>query len=180
MSRFSEKRLASDLVRAIDGQMHFRRRRAMGVGLSTFCVGLIGNFVFNKIEVAVVLWVITLLAIADLILSFGALAMISLRRRVALVLIIALVGLAASWSLIYGQYRVQHAALLRGRLRAHGQPQGKSPVLQFGDGSSKLTWLGADGKPVLKTYANNITIERGKDGELQVSTTVRDRSGNLI
>ena len=60
MSRFSEKRVAGDIVREMDAHGLPRRRRAMLIILATLACGLIGNFVFNKIEVAAVLWTVTI------------------------------------------------------------------------------------------------------------------------
>jgi hypothetical protein len=187
MSRFSEKRLAADLAKAVTSTEPNRRRRDMAVILFTLCGGLIGNFVFNRIEVAGVLWTVSLAALADWLLSWGKLATIRGVKRVLCDTAIVAVVWWPTYPIAGSQYRQQHAALLSGTLRAHGKPTLSVPSLQVGNGGTLFAWTGKSGQPMMASVnkptdaiSDKITIERGNNGEVLFSTTIRDSANNLI
>jgi hypothetical protein len=181
MSRFSEKRVAGDIVSAMEAKSSPRRRRELAIICATFAGGLIGNFYFNKIEVASALWTVTLLAVADLLLSF--VTKFSIRWVFRIVLDFFLVGVmwAGSYPLVYNQYRSQHAALTSGVLRA--RPDGKDhskeePILQLGETGVSFIWTGKSNSLISNDYDKIKIVRVGN--EIKLSVTVRDRFDNLI
>jgi hypothetical protein len=179
VSRFSEKRLAADLVAAIRGPDTRRRRDLLLVAI-TFLGGLVGNFLFSKVEIAVSLWAVTLWAIADFIFSFRR---THLAARVVGEAALILLGLWITAPFISVTYRSQHAALLKGVL--HSPDDGKDhrgkPIhIQVGQGTTSLLWNGPDGGPQFANYRNEFKVWRDQRGWLQISTTIRDENDNLV
>jgi hypothetical protein len=181
MSRFSEKRLAADLANVVQDRDPHRRRRDIAVIAFTLCGGLIGNFVFNKIEIAAALWTFTLAAFADYLLSWGKLAAIGGSKRFMCDAIIVGVIWWATYPIAASEYREQHAALFSGTLRARRDGKDHSreqPIVQIGTGSTRFTWPNVN-TPMMGGPADKIKVVR--DGnDLKLSTTVRDSAGNLI
>jgi hypothetical protein len=183
MSRFSEKRLAGDLAKAVEQYMPARRRRAAVVSSSTFFLGLIGNFWFSRVEIAVLLWLLTLVALADLVLSFGKLAQVTGIWRLGLDLLFAMIGLTVSGPVLYEQYRIQYAALLNGTMKAPSPPanyQTIKPVIHLGEATGGFVWGGPNGGSLFKIATDKLTIERDNHGNIQFSTVIRDKTGNLV
>lgn len=54
------------------------------------------------------------------------------------------------------------------------------PKLEFGDSGSILVYAGPKGKPILEIFENNSLTILIEDGQVKVSTLVRDRNGRLV
>jgi len=181
VSRVSEKRLASDLAQVVRKEGQTRRRRDVAVIVFTFFGGLIGNFVFNKIEWAAFLWTVSLIALSDLVVSFWKLSALRGFWRFLVVLLIAALLWWPSYPFVWNQYRVQHAALTSGVLRARSDSRDHSqeiPKFQIGSNGIVLGFKSSVNTQV-KTPADKIRIIRNGN-QLKFSTTVRDKEGNLI
>lgn len=182
MSRFSEKRTAEYFVSLLGENTSLRKRRGVLVAIATLFGGLIGNFYFNRIDVAACLWTLTLLALADLLLSVGKLSSISGWLRYPLDITIVGVVWTLTFPIVRVQYGIQHAALNYGVLHpvSDGQDHSKDPpLLQVGTTGAVIAWRGKPGDPMIHMPNDKIKIYR--DGnEIKFSTTVRDQAGNLI
>lgn len=177
MSRFSEKRLAQYLAEAV---LPKRRGRDATVIIATLALGLLGNFLFSKVEVAALLWLITLIAIGDLVSTFGPLAKLKWLGRVFIIAIVIVLGALSTGPWMYRQYRAQHSALTDGDLTATESfpdiPEGKH-VVEMPPG---VKWIGDDAQPdPFKFGGDSIHIEK-ENGQVVVSLIVRDRDGNAI
>jgi hypothetical protein len=130
------------------------------------------------------IWFICWIALVWFVLPdwFEALNTLSRRtRRVALLIC------AASFILSFGpiahtQWREEKAAAASGTL-SMPYPHAKNvlPVLEIGDSSSKLLWTGRpDANALSFVWDAGLRIENGSDGELKLSTQVRDHQGTLL
>jgi hypothetical protein len=178
VSRISEKRLAEDLAAVVERDNPARRRRDVVTMLITFAVGASCNFVLGKIEIAIFFWSVSLMAIADLALSFVRLIRVREIRRLIVDLVFAAVVLAVIWpSLLYPVYASQHAALLSGVLRTPQDGKDRShqePELQLSESGPTL-----NGNNPLTIPHNSWKMHR-ENNQILFSTTVRDKNGLLI
>lgn len=178
MSRISEKRLAQDLAAVVAQRNPLRQRSDVMVILLTSAAGAGCNFLFGRVELAVVLWFVSLVAIADLVLSLGPLTLIQGIPRTVCDFIFAAAVIAILWLTVLSPiYARQHAALLSGVL--HTPSDGKdhsneTPALQLSEGGPAFT-----GNNPLGIPNNRWSMHRDKN-EILFSTTVRDKDGLLI
>ncbi len=193
MSKFSEKRLAAEIVDVVRENSPKQRWRNMLVSIATLFLGWIGNFVFSKIEVAAVLWSLSVLALADILFTFERTRQAHITARVSVDLLIVGLLWIPSYPFARELYRSQHAGLYSGVLRA--VPDGKDhskeqPMIGFPDGQGGLRWSdaavasGLASKQPLLTFQNKFQNDKfniRRDGnDVKFSTTVRDASGNLV
>jgi hypothetical protein len=184
MSRFSEKRLANEILRQTEMSNPGRRRRDLLVIVMTLSLGLLGNFVFNKIEVASALWFVALIAIGDMLLSFGPLVRIRALYRIFFVFLFALICLGVSFPFLNSQYCIQHAALTSGALVADDDGINHAgekievkvgPIDEFVEpGGEAISSKG------FVSVSDKVKVDRDKNGHIQISTTIRDPQGRLI
>lgn len=182
MSRFSENRLADAIMERMDETTIGRRRTAKYTVIATFFGGLIGNFFFSKIEVAAFLWTVTLYALADLLLSTGKLTTIGRSIRIPLNVVIVCILWFLSYPTVHEQYRVQHAALTSGVLRARsdGKDHSGNPiVVEFGEHGTTIGFPSGKNAGGFGFPKDNFLLSR-VGNQILLSTTVRDRQDNLI
>lgn len=153
----------------------------MAIILVTFTLGAIGNFVYSKVEVAAVLWTISLFALADFLLSLGKLSVISGVKRFAVDGVVVAFLWLPSYPIMHELYRSQHAALISGDLKPFNGGSSHatiSPTIKIDEGGSFI-WAGKKG-PIFTLDREDFSINRDNRGRLLVSTQVRDGMGNFV
>ena len=160
-------------------EVRSRQRVEMATIAFTLTGGLIGNFVFSRVEVAAFLWLITLVALGDLICTFIPLPL-NRRQRLAIVAVTLLVGVSLTFEWIWGQYGAQHAALVSGQLRASDcfpNVQDGQYFIEIGPGSGFS--FDKDNHEPFNIMGDTLRFDT-ENSELKFSMTIRDREGNKI
>lgn len=145
-------------------------------------LGLIGNFVYQKVEIVAVLWFIVLVFAVDLFFTTLQSPKVWLKSlsMVVVILVIYLPSLYFMWPV----YCSQHAALMEGELKgadAGIAPNSPYPWVQVGT-SKSIFIMTPDGigKPYFAPFSDaKFWVEMGNQGPL-VSTTVRNRFGEVV
>jgi hypothetical protein len=171
--------MADEIVARIKAETPRRKGPDVVVAIGTFAAGIVGNFAFSKIEIAVVFWFLTLVAIGDLVSLYVGTKLVG---KFAIVAVVVGVGFFLSHSWIYDQYQSQHAALPSGVLVTPSDGKDHStepPILEIGDGDAYFVWVGNQDSPLFHFWHDKLRIRR--DGNrILVSITVKDSQGNLI
>jgi len=168
------------LAKAVGGDTKTRRRTDVGVFLVSLGIGAFGNFYFGKVEVGATFLLLAVLALGDLICSMWLWRGIR-RLLFDIAFTVFLMWACSNW--LWGQYRSQHAALLKGDLVADddGKDHSNDPVRVRNGRGYQMLYGGPNDQVTAKTgnLMDRITAKR-VNGKLQVSLTVRDENDNLI
>jgi hypothetical protein len=161
-----------------------KRRRDVAIVLITVALGLGVNFIFQKVEVAAILWFVALIFLLDLLFTSELLRNLPNRARLTLAAELFVAISSVSLWFIWPLYQAQHSALLDGDLfGAETYPYHNPVVPQVKIGDSKTVIIAAPQKepiPYFQPFPDAaFLVELGREGPL-VTTTVRDRNGNVV
>jgi hypothetical protein len=154
-----------------------RRRADIAVGLVTLLLPL--TVPAMGILWKCVLWAITWLMVLDFVqIQIEWLGRLSLQKKVFVFLVATVVLLTFVFDPIYASWRSEQAALTSGVLHPLSNKSQPLPAIQVGQGGT-VFYL-TDPKGTLFNFPSDSLRVREERGELLLSTTVRDKSGNLV